>query len=290
MNPPPATMHATMRAGPEFIRVMTKIRDSGIVNKVTFTGGEPLLEAEELLDMLAICHDLGFETTITTNGTLLTKEWLARAAPYLSFIGFSIDTLDDSLNLIHGRCSSVTASKQAAHALDMISECATKQIPYKINTVITSLSWEDNTLTSVIATLPGNFLRWKIIRCTAPPTARCDAATLRPTDVQWKAFETRVNDYASCMGFSKKIFFEDRSDTMQSYLLMTSDWKLEILGEDHLAYTRSIADASVEVSAAMAESGFDPRQAAKYRNITTNIDNKTYCNSNGRISMDIESL
>jgi radical S-adenosyl methionine domain-containing protein 2 len=288
MNPPPATMHAPMRAGPDFVRVMTKIRNSGMVNKVTFTGGEPLLEAEELLDMLAICHDLGFETTITTNGTLLTKEWLARAASCLSFIGFSIDTLDDSLNLIHGRCNSVAASNQAAHAIDMISECATQQIPYKINTVITSLSWEDNTLSSVIATLPGNFLRWKIIRCTAPPTARCDAAILRPTDDQWKAFETRVNDYANHMGFSKKLFFEDRSDTMQSYLLMTSDWKLEILGEDRLAYTQSIADASVDVSAAIAESGFDSKQAATFRSITTNDREYSWCNKNP--TTDIESL
>lgn len=302
MNPPEHVpiKHPPMRAGPEFDAAMEKVWRSGRVRKITFTGGEPLLHARDLISMLETCHRLGFETSVTTNGTLLTAEWLARAQPHLSFMGFSIDTLDDDLNKMHGRfAENGLGTRQATHALEMINECARLGIPYKINTVVTRLACErdDFSLARRVSGLPGIFLRWKIIRCTAPPTSRLGADKFRPLDDQWSRFKTAVLDTVTStiiiplreedcgkvsavqyhQQFSPSgenitsdwIFFEDRADTMQSYLLMTSDWKLEILGEGRLRYTRSIADDSVEFDSAIAESDFDSSQAAMFRNITT---------------------
>ena len=317
MNPPEhvPVRHPPMRAGPEFDAAMEKVWHSGRVCKITFTGGEPMLYARDLISMLETCHRLGFETSVTSNGTLLTAEWLARAQPHLSFMGFSIDTLDDDLNKMHGRyAENGLGSRQAAHALEMICECARLGIPYKINTVITRLACERGDLSlaqRISSGLPGNFLRWKIIRCTAPPTARLGADNFRPSDDQWSRFKTSVlelvsttiipHDEEDCgapsavqyyhQQFSSlgkeeniiadKIFFEDRADTMQSYLLMTSDWKLEILGEGQLRYTRSIiGDDSADFDSAIAESGFDSSQAAMFRNITTSATKPDEANIN----------
>lgn len=266
----PSMDHAPMRAGPEFAAVMKKVRDSGLVGKVTFTGGEPLLCAD-LPEMVATCSALGFETTVTTNATLLSEDWLAKAKPWLSFLGVSIDTLDDSINRKQGRWSRSHLS-QAGCALAVIKECAKLGVPYKVNTVVTSLNAEDYTLAAFLHFAPGELLRWKVMRCAAPPTARPGARNLCPTDEQWRKYQTFVHSTLRA-----KTFFEDRSDTMESYLLMTSDWKLEVIGGETARYTRSLADPSVSVADAVAESGFDGGQYARFRNLTSSHGTAT-CN------------
>ena len=73
------------------------IKDSNIINlinachdilhiqRVKFTGGEPLLHDGDILDVMKRCHDLGIEWSIVTNATDLSK-----MKNYLAIDGFDI--------------------------------------------------------------------------------------------------------------------------------------------------------------------------------------------------------
>ncbi|MBK0404841.1 radical SAM protein [Adhaeribacter sp. BT258] len=60
------------------------------VNVIDFTGGEPLLH-REIDKFLALAHELGFITTLTTNGLLYPK-WAERLKGKVDMLHFSLDS------------------------------------------------------------------------------------------------------------------------------------------------------------------------------------------------------
>jgi pyruvate formate lyase activating enzyme len=62
---------------------------------VTFSGGEPLLQFEFLLDALKRCKSAGFHTAVDTSGYAKTENYLS-IIPYTDLFLFDIKHLDDS--------------------------------------------------------------------------------------------------------------------------------------------------------------------------------------------------
>ena len=63
----------------------------------SFSGGEPLLY-EGLFQVLAHAKACGMHTTITTNGTLLSEEWLSRLQGFVDLLAISLDGPPDLHN------------------------------------------------------------------------------------------------------------------------------------------------------------------------------------------------
>lgn len=61
---------------------------------VTFSGGEPLLQSEFLLDMLKLCKNAGFHTCIDTSGTGYSKEYLDEILKYTDLVILDIKAID----------------------------------------------------------------------------------------------------------------------------------------------------------------------------------------------------
>ena len=57
-------------------QIIEKLATSGFFSKITFVGGEPLLDKENLLKMLKYAKSLGMKTMVVTNGSLITDEFL----------------------------------------------------------------------------------------------------------------------------------------------------------------------------------------------------------------------
>lgn len=62
---------------------------------VTFSGGEPLLQTEYLLEMLKMCKDAGLHTCIDTSGTGYSKEHLDEVLKYTDLVILDIKAIDD---------------------------------------------------------------------------------------------------------------------------------------------------------------------------------------------------
>ena len=109
--------------------ILFKLKNAG-VKKVTFAGGEPMLY-KNLDAVIMYAKSIGLVTSVITNGSMITYEWLEKMKPYLDWIGVSIDSLNEHTNIMIGR---VAKEPMYYHILvDMINSFNYK---LKINTVV----------------------------------------------------------------------------------------------------------------------------------------------------------
>lgn len=62
---------------------------------VTFSGGEPLLQSEFLLEMLKMCKKAGIHTCIDTSGTGYNKKYLDEILKYTDLVILDIKAIDE---------------------------------------------------------------------------------------------------------------------------------------------------------------------------------------------------
>ena len=72
--------------------VVEALAEAGF-EKINFAGGEPTL-CPWLPDLLRRARELALTTSVVTNGSCITREWLARTEGCLDWAAVSIDTLD----------------------------------------------------------------------------------------------------------------------------------------------------------------------------------------------------
>ena len=79
------------------------LREKGM-HKINFAGGEPFLKERFLGNMVRFCKEqLGINTSVITNGSLVTERWLRKYGGYLDILGVSCDSFVESTNERIGR-------------------------------------------------------------------------------------------------------------------------------------------------------------------------------------------
>lgn len=71
--------------------------------RINFAGGEPLMLGDTFTDIVKLAKDMGFETSLITNGSLFER--CLGVIKYLDMVGISIDSLDEDACKAMGRCS-----------------------------------------------------------------------------------------------------------------------------------------------------------------------------------------
>jgi radical S-adenosyl methionine domain-containing protein 2 len=144
----------------EAITLMHHIGKGGLFEKINFAGGEPML-CPWLGELIRVAKSYGLTTSIVTNGSKLTDSWLAEMKPHLNWIGISIDSLNDEINLLSGRA---IVGKKVLTLADYQAICLKiKAFGYrlKINTVVHSLNWQEDFSGFIRAVEPE---RWKVFQ------------------------------------------------------------------------------------------------------------------------------
>ncbi|MGZ7419185.1 hypothetical protein ACXWTO_09050, partial [Streptococcus pyogenes] len=62
--------------------------------RLNFAGGEPLLLKQRFIDALDYAIELGFDTSIITNGHLITDQFIEAHSHKLQLLGISYDACD----------------------------------------------------------------------------------------------------------------------------------------------------------------------------------------------------
>jgi len=150
----------------EQFELITELIDNGC-EKLNFAGGEPTL-VKNLPKLIKFSKDLGVFTSLISNGTGLTKKFLESTYKDIDLIGLSIDSSIEEVNYQLGRCLIYNNEKIKPYShINLIKnrvELIKKyNIPLKINTVVTSLNWDED-LTELISLL--HPIRWKIFELT----------------------------------------------------------------------------------------------------------------------------
>lgn len=128
-------------------------------DKITFVGGEPLLD-KDLLALIRYSKELGMTTMLVSNGSMITDEFLKNIKNYLDWVSLSIDSLNNETNeRIGRRCFSFKAEK--ATYLKLIKKIKKYGYKLKINTVVSKANILEKFGEFVEEVAPD---RWKIFQ------------------------------------------------------------------------------------------------------------------------------
>ena len=128
-------------------------------DKINFAGGEPTL-CPWLPDLIRRAKELGFTTSMVTNGSRISPEWLNSLGDSLDWATISIDTLDPQKLEESGRMTRDGPLGEYAY-LDVIDMLKGRGIRLKINTVVTRSNCDED-LTGFIARARPE--RWKVLQ------------------------------------------------------------------------------------------------------------------------------
>lgn len=176
--------------------------------RLNLAGGEPLLYQRELPDLLDQALQVGFETSIITNGHLLSEESIARIAPMLSWLGLSVDSHNEDTNRLIGRADA-RGRVIASPDLIRIAKAARRANPnlrIKLNTVVNSLNYRESLAPLLDSIAPD---KWKVLRVL--PVVTDD---LSISHTQFESFVANHCAYRSIMTV------EDNSAMTESYIML----------------------------------------------------------------------
>lgn len=140
------------------IEVVGLLADAGF-KKINFAGGEPLL-CPWLSELIIYAHDFGMTTSIVTNGTRITQQWLDSVQGKLGWAALSVDSVDMEINQNIGRVyqGKSLSSDQIAQVTALLKN---NGVRLKINTVVCSKNKTEVLSSFIEKVMPE---RWKIFQ------------------------------------------------------------------------------------------------------------------------------
>ena len=142
----------------ECLAVVEALATAGF-DKINFAGGEPIL-CPWLPDLIRLAKELELTTSIVTNGSCVTQEWLDRVDGCLDWAAVSIDTVDQEKLRHMGRTTRTGPMSEADYlrVIDMLRQC---DIRLKINTVVTRSNYNEDLAGFIARARPE---RWKLLQ------------------------------------------------------------------------------------------------------------------------------
>ena len=140
------------------ISVVESLAGAGF-RKINFAGGEPTL-CPWLPELINLAKALGFVTSVVTNGSRISGEWLDDVGRSLDWAAVSIDSLDLPTLVRTGRATA-SGPMSREHYLDVIRLLRERGIRVKINTVVTRDNLDEDLTGFIAASCPE---RWKLLQ------------------------------------------------------------------------------------------------------------------------------
>lgn len=219
--------------------VVAKLKGAGL-QKITFAGGEPMLY-KYINEIIRYSKKIGLTTSIITNGSLLTSEWLRVMRPYLDWVGLSVDSINTSTNEKIGR-KALTQMPGSYYALvDAIQHHGYK---LKINTVVNAYNWQEDMSSFIKFSKPERWKVFQALRVEGQNDKQFDE--MRVGHVQYQAFLNTHRDF-------KALVPENNAAMTGSYLLIDPLGRLFENSEGKHTYsdplqTKSVAECLKQIN------------------------------------------
>ena len=233
------------------ISVVDRIADFGF-EKINFAGGEPTL-CPWLPDLLTRAKAHGLTTSIVTNGSRIIHPWLHALNGTLDWIGLSIDTVDPEKLMRLGRAIGGKIPITQAAYLDIIRAIKQRGIRLKINTVVNSVTWQEDFTAFIRLASPE---RWKLLQAL-PVKGQNDAqiADFVITASQFEAYVHR-NRIVEADGIS--VVPESTAAMTESYVMIDPAGRFFDNAGGTYRYSSPIL--RVGVAAALQQVSIDPER------------------------------
>lgn len=219
-------MHVQMLPLNDAKNILYKLYEAG-VQKITFAGGEPILY-KWIKEVIIYAHSIGLTTSIITNGSLLTKEFLYEMVAYLDWVGVSIDSIKSYTNERIGRIGSSDLDYYS-----LVSLIREYDYKLKINTVVNAYNHNEDFSHFIEFANP---IRWKVFQ-----TLKVEGQNekqfnqIKCTDDEYADFIKRHKHIAS-------IVPEDNEAMTGSYLLIDPQGRLFENSKGKHTYSKRVQD------------------------------------------------
>ena len=140
------------------LTVVESLAQAGF-QKINFAGGEPTL-CPWLPDLIRRAKELGLTTSVVTNGSRITTEWMGQLNGSLDWAALSVDSVDPNTLLSIGRTvrSGPISADDYLRAIDVLRRHGVR---IKVNTVVTRLNLSEDMTDFILESRPE---RWKIFQ------------------------------------------------------------------------------------------------------------------------------
>ena len=220
-------------------------------DKINFAGGEPTL-CPWLPDLIRRAKNLGCTTSMVTNGSRITADWLDSLGGCLDWTALSIDTVDPERLQKIGRATADGALSEARylHIVDMLKQ---RGIRLKINTVVTQANWNEDFTEFITRTHPERWKLLQVLPVDGQNDGRVGELTVTPEQFsRYVARNRRVKELGICV-------VAESNDLMTgSYVMVDPAGRFFDNSSGSHAYSRPILETGV--AAALQDVTVDSRK------------------------------
>lgn len=225
-------------------RIVELIRSEG-VEKLTFVGGEPTL-CPYLSGLLRRSRELGFVNTLVTNGARLQR-LLDSVPDCIDWVGLSVDSAVEATQAELGRGSGDHVAKSVQH----FRRLRERGIRVKLNTVVTSLNWQEDMTDFVQRVRPERWKVFQVLPIDGQNTGRVEPLLITPD--QFQAF---VDRHRGLVSEGTTVAAESNEDMTGSYAMIDPLGRFFSNVGGRYNYSPPILD--IGVAAAFKAIAFDP--------------------------------
>ena len=201
------------------ISLIQDLANSG-VKKINFVGGEPMLHPH-LEAWIVAAKSCGLTTSIVSNGTKMTEEWLTKIRPHLDWLGLSIDASNDEMHALMGRGLKGEIASGFSRHLERSKEVwqIARELGYglKLNTVVTSVNADDDMSELVGFLKPHRWKIFKVLRIEGENDGRVEPLLI--SQEQFEKYMARHRRYLQDFE-GTQIVSEDNEDMLGTYAMI----------------------------------------------------------------------
>lgn len=234
--------------------IVDRLAQAGF-EKINFAGGEPTL-CSWLPDLIRRSKEHGMVTSIVTNGSRITGQWLDGLNRSLDWVALSIDTVDPEKLKQLGRALRGIDSITEEEYLRIASDIKRYGIRLKINTVVTSETWQEDFTGFIKLAKPE---RWKMLQ--ALPVKGQNDAYIADFEITTEQFEAYVQRNRIVENDGIAIVPEDNDMMTESYVMIDPAGRFFDNVQGTYNYSKPILEVGVE--RALEDVSIDSKQFHK---------------------------
>ena len=207
--------------------------------KINFAGGEPTL-CPWLPDLIRLTRALGLTTSVVTNGSRITREWLGGVSGSLDWATLSIDSVDSATLLLMGRTSQSGPMSEGDY-LRAIGLFRQHGVRMKVNTVVTRSNLKEDLTDFILKARPE---RWKLLQVL--PVKGQNDIVVDPYIVSPDEFEGYVEVSRRVEAYGIKVVPESNDLMTGSYVMVDPAGRFFDNASGAHTYSRPIVEVGVE--------------------------------------------
>lgn len=217
--------------------IATALAEAGF-EKINFAGGEPTL-CPWLPELVAFAKGLGLATSVVTNGTRITHEWVEGLDHNLDWAAISIDSVDQSTLKKTGRAT-VSGPMSEADYRRTIDILQRNDVRVKVNTVVTKANLDEDLTNFIVKARPA---RWKLFQVL--PVGGQNDYLVGPHVVSSAEFDRYVERAERVESYGIAVVPENNDLMTGSYVMVDPAGRFfdNVLG--HHTYSRPILEVGV---------------------------------------------